>query len=196
MPSDSFDRTLHHRSVLTNDVPLFTLAERQRLQELQIATVSSKRVIVPDSPNGLLSTFGARDIEFGFYGIGSDNGTFTATLLGLPTILPRLAVGPPSVAPRPIRLAELAVTLGTSTETNLNPITGEAATGTWRAADTIVATVEGTGIKLWDAGAVNGIARAIIDPLQCPKLFMYISNLTNVTRVEVAARRLTGFHQG
>lgn len=182
--SDSFSRTIFHRSVTQNDTPLFTLAERTRL-----LTLKQK----DDRENGLITTAGARNMEFGFYGIGIDGGTAVATLLGIPPIVDRLPMSQAPFGPRPIRLGEFLVTFGTSTETDLEPIIGVTVAGTWRAAKAIVTTAEGTGIKLWDVAAAAGIARAVIDPLQCPRIFMYISALTNMTRVDVCSRRISRF---
>ena len=185
--ADDFDRTIWHRDVTTDDTPLLTLAERTRLEGLHD---NGKK---EDQVNGVLQSMGAPNIEFGFYAIGDDGGVATVTIVGLPSPLNRLPESQAPAGPRLRRLAVLTVTLGTSTETNLNPITGLTVAGTWRAADTIVAAVEGTGIKLWDAAAGNGVAVAVIDPLQCPRLFAYISGLTNITRFDICARRVTKF---
>lgn len=183
--NDSFDRTIHHRAVTANDTPLYTIAERLRLERLRQK---------PDRLNGLLLTYNAHNVELAFYGIGNNNGVCSVNILGLPAILERMPISQAPQGPRPLRLAQLTVTFGTSTETDINPITGEAATGTWRAADTIVTVVEGTGITLLDATGVNGISRVLIDPLACHRLFVYVSSLTNMTRVDVQARRLGKFN--
>ena len=186
--SDVHSRSIYHRYVTANDTPLITLAERTRLLGLHTLVTGPK---LTDRLNGLVSVQAAENIQFGFYGIGDDGGTCIATIVGLPPILERLPETQAPNGPRPIRLAQLALTLGTSVETDLNPVTGESGyTGTWRAADTIVASISGTTILLLDAAGSNGAARAIIDTLRCTHLFCYISSLTNMTKAVVWLNRM------
>lgn len=178
---DRFERTIHHRSILIADTPLFTLAERTRLRTL---------LRHADRYNGIFATSGAEHSEFVAYALGDDDGTFDLTLLGLPTALDRMPNSQAPLGPRPLRLGKWGCTLGISTETNLNPVTGESVTGTWRAVDTLVTTVAGTGITLYDEGGDDGVSRIVINNMQIPHLFMYADNFTNVTRVEIQTRRL------
>lgn len=189
--NDAFDRSIYHRRLKTgvNDTPLFTLAQRLIFTNLQRSNQGAE-MIQPDSLNGVVASHGARVIELAFYALAGDGGTVVINVAGIPTILPRLPESQADNGPRLLRLCTATVTFGTSTESGLNPITGEVDTGTWRAADTIAVTVTGTGISLYDEGGLNGIARLAYDPLGCPHTYCFVSGMSNVTVPIVQARRL------
>lgn len=187
--SDILSRSIYHRSVLTNDTPLFTLAERTRLLGLKTATTNPK---LNDRLDGLLNVGGAENVQFSFYAVGDNDGTAIATIVGFPPILERMPPSQANNGPRLIRLAVLALTVGTSIETALNPITG-LTDSNFAAVDTITTTIAGTTILLLDAAGSNGASRAVIDALRCTQLFCYISGLTNVTRMDVCANLISSF---
>jgi hypothetical protein len=197
MSSDSFDRTIHHRNEAVADTPLITLVEWTRLTALKLAPDQGGPAtpFQDDRPGGLISVMGARDVEFAFYANASDNGTFDATIVGVPAIIQRIPGSRATPGPRLLRLAKFNCIVGASAEaTTFNPISGAAeATITFLAIDTLAVAIEGTGIQLWDAGGNGGLARAAIDPAQCPKIFCYVDNFTNVTSVDVQVRRISRF---
>ena len=188
--SDIHDRTIYHRENIGDgdDTPALTVAERIRLLGLR----TSLAKLAHDRPNGLVQTFMANNIEMGFWALGSDGDTFDVTIVGIPPIL-ELSKADYINGPPLKRLLKLNCTLGTATEAaNKNPITyATVASSTFRAVDTLVVEVEGTGYQLRDAGGSNGLARVIFDPLACPHVFAYADNFSSTTRVDIWAQRVT-----
>lgn len=125
--------------------------------------------------------------------VGSNDGTFILSVVGLFKKRQTDADGNVYFNSAPMLLHETTVTLGTATQDGVNPISGkQVPSTTWRFADTFTASTgdgatngPGTNFVYHNASGANRQAWMEIDTAGRSKLAVFLTSLSNVTRMDI-----------
>lgn len=175
---DQTDIPTHHRSNVTG-------------ADTSSVVGATLGLLIPENSaqttlNKAFLTEGVRNLEVRVFGVGADNDSCVIQVVGFTQ-----PVADGKTYPKGASLLTATATVGTSTSANINPITGVAvAATTFRETDTFTVSAANTAYVAYDAAGSNGQSRLVIDPLAFTYIYVYITTLTGLTRVDVSIRRI------